>query len=180
MIFMVSECRGITYLIQLESVKVGFVDVSRGSYSVNSVLRVVEVSVVGQMYVGLSSHSGIEMWNFLVDRTRHGVKCDYRQHCVRAARGAVRARPGCDRSAPPPAAGAGAHAALRRRRRDARSRCARVRYLQRLHPRYRKDLIRNIAKPTHTRSYDVLNVVMCRGTISKQWLLYWGKFVNEK
>lgn len=67
------------------------------------------------------------MWNFLVDRTRYGVKCDYSEHCGRAA--GVRRGESAARLRPVgPTWCAGANAALRRRRRDARSRCARVRY----------------------------------------------------
>lgn len=62
-----------------------------------------------------------EMWNFLWDRARHGVKCDYNQHCGRAGESAARLRP------VGPTASARAHVALRRRRRDARSCCARAR-----------------------------------------------------
>jgi hypothetical protein len=82
-----------------------------------------------------SSDTDREMWNFLVYRTRHGVKCVCRQHSGRAAgvgESAARLRP------VGPTAGASAYAALRRRRRDARSRCARVRHthLRTLQPRF--------------------------------------------
>lgn len=128
---------------------------------------------IGQIFLRLSLHSDIEMWNFLVDRTRHGVKCDYSEHCGRAAaawweRGPVatgrprllRART-C-RSAPPTS-----------RRSLALHPCALLRTSERCNP---KDFTPNIANQ-HTTTHVLLKLLCLERCyvswdVSIQWMFF--------